>query len=1622
MNIIENKEIEYLEESNFLRKCCYGLKSKIDFFLGSGASKSSGIPIGQEVVWRLKRDIFCSETGSPRNIDLESRKEQQRIQKYLNEKGIYPSAGEYNEYAWYFNEAFGDDEKSTEIFIKELMKDSLPSIGYKYLGAILLSDFTNTVWTTNFDTLVQSGINCVEPNNNLITYSIENPPDFKQLQKEEYPCVCKLHGDFRYGQTKNTTSQVKSLSSKLEDNFIKELNEKGLVVVGYSGSDDSIMTALNKNMGDPSFLSNGIYWLKIINTEIPSRVEQLLKNAIKNGKKAYVIDIKNFDSFFENLYNQLGINNKAIENLKKEAIVSINTNSYLFKEKKHTEKIIDVSEIKETLENEIKNINFIDIPNICIKLLNQKADYNLILDQINGIQINDKNLIKQSFDLINYTESMFEKRIDKEKNYIFYIYGFDEIPDSLILQIQKQIINLLYFYENIRIILIGRNASFIQDFEEKISSKSYIISTSNNIELKPETIIKNDNLELIKNISDIDVYKQFSTDETNFLKIIKKFIDYTLIYDKQRFDSFRNISYRQVELSKINLEKVNDCLKNISFKLSLKTDKYITENKIKEIINNPELFDFIIKSNVINYYNNNKISLMDDYVIYYYCILNILTESISRTQELLFLKTNKVNEKFLIILYLILKTIDKESRVYRAVIKRLKKISSVYILLTNYKNLTAIKKFNAYNRIVNEFNHTQQLIYYARFIQNPGLLRDIDSLSDALHNLLPEEFYKDAITKHCDYIKTFLKNPLEKKIKEFENNVILLGVHAKFWNEPQYNKLKEISIPLIKFFRKHPLAERMKGLLSEDIILNWYEDYNWTKDWNEKEWNDFVQNITETENKNFYIFESEEDFRFKLKLFNHFNKNAYIQKLLSPIAQKILNNKTIESDSAAVVPRKLDDNFETPIIHFDNDISIFTYLIKQNGILISDILKILNNCNCGYLHHTSIYQIEELYREIKTNFNNSLKSITDDEITELYKLFVNYINTESGLYLSDFNEFLKQLSDTHKELFFNLFINDLEKNKDWQNLWMLDNSIVLLLNISEKKKATNLFSQIKNLGRIYTESVANIYISKWESHPLYETCFNEYPVLFAKQVEKEEIRNQRLKKFETETKEMFEKEIQIITNKELFIKEAENVINYIDTQKNTSKRDTDRGDLLDLQVEYIGNKIQYGDIDNYKAPPVFSLFTIKYLFNFTDDKQNLDREKAIKNIEEWFSDEKYFWRYFFWLYVCHYKKEDSEVFIKKNPDLIDKIKKSMEMEVIDFLSNDEIEIYDGGQNRRWVVPFVYYLKKLFNNKLPSWVDKNKILNFIAYPAWQLSTGFGAHTNGEFKWENWNSVCEWIVEVSGITTETIIQKALEVLPLLKYDQSQTQIITIFVEKVKTDTVYKQQMLNSILNKTIIEIQKDYTDHSNTSIMNGGALSSFWRETNENFVDDLYPYLNFSKYNPDDINYCRKMVFEYFCRMASEEQKNKTIALLRERINEENVKFYLAKLGYEEAIIKIIDEFIQGKSFETDYAFFSPLFGKAKKSKILLEKYYELYEYSIAKNNDRRQYLTAYAKEGIFQSVEENNFKNIKRKLEKLINKRKKLGLYFEGIQDFLNEIEQRVYGKNKIGEKDNENNN
>lgn len=1222
------------------------------------------------------------------------------------------------------------------------------------------------------------------------------------------------------------------------------------------------------------------------------------------------------------------------------------------------------------------------------------------------------------YELKNYSENCFQ--INESETPLLFLDGIDEVANSKLISFIKELENLKSKNTSVRFIISGRNGAFVSEIN---ALKHIDVKLSFFIDSKLQNLMYKFNGTIFEPFVGIPFYRNFlSSRNTENLKTYKDFIvalvESKLENDKKKNDRSENLL--DLNDNGIDLKHIQNKLANFSYSLFKTSNNIFSKKNLKNYFNSAETF-FLLKSCLFDYKDENNISFFSNIYLEFFVARYYAKKSFSLIQKELFITTGKIIVHYVNIIAILMNYISNTSKMYKKISRLLNNETSAYILLTDYTTLSDEKRYSWYKKILGEFNKNKKLIYYGRFNQTHDILKNIDSLSDSMHKLLPEQFYDDAVQLHCNEIRNFIENPSVNNIMTFENAVILLGVHNRFWKENQQKLLKEISISLIKFFRENKLAKYMEGLLSEDIVLSWYEDYGWTTNWNEKEWNSFVEKVN-GKKLDFYTFDSEKDFRLKLKLFIHFHKNIYIRNFLVPLALKILSNKTISSDmKSSIIPRNLDDEFETATIHFDNDIFYFTSAIKEYVITISDVLLILNSCVEYYLNCNSDYQLNELYKEIILQFKNSINKMTESDIPDFYKLFTKYIEYNSGLYIGKFSEYLELLNNEQKVKIFSLLLLDLHEKEKWKNEWLLCKCIIILLDIENNKTAISNFQKLKDIEKIYNNCIYDLFNQKLSVHPLYEISKTEYPIIFAEQIKKDEKRNKALKDFEDEKQNMLKNEINVVSNKESLLSEINKILDYLNGNREGSKRDSDRGRLLELEYENIGNKIQYNYADNYSTPPMFSCFAIKYLFNSIEIAGSLNREKIYINIESWFSDEKYFWRYFFWLFICHYKKEEINSFLEQNLDLISKIKDSMKNDVSILLENDDIELYDGGNNRYWVVPFIHYLKRFYNNKLPEWVNKQKLLNFVAYPAWALSTGYGVYSNEEFNWQNWNSVFDWLEEVTEYDADYIIKKALDILSVLKSDQSKTQIITVFVEKVKTESVYKLQMLDAVIDKTIVEIQKNYKNFNETSIMNGGALSSFWRETKENLIDKIYDYLDFSKYDPNDVNQCRNMIFEYFCRKATLKQKNKTIDLLKNKIADNNVRIYLAKLGYERAILKTIDEFLNGKNFNTNYAMYSPLFGNSKKSMRLLKKYFQLYEYSIKKDNDRRRYLISYARTGILQTTSRRNFHCLKRKMNRLISKLKKENKYFESTQNFLNEIEQKVFEDDSFQQNIEENN-
>ena len=156
----------------------------------------------------------------------------------------------------------------------------------------------NSVWTTNFDDLV---IDSIKANGgNVIdipldvTHRVDRPENRKNL------VLVKLHGDYKYGPTKNTDKELQVQESKLKEALIHRLQTKHLIVTGYSGRDLSIMEALRE-----AYSTSGggrLFWCGR-GQQIPPRVRELIELARSFGRTAYYIDTEGFDELLISLTN-----------------------------------------------------------------------------------------------------------------------------------------------------------------------------------------------------------------------------------------------------------------------------------------------------------------------------------------------------------------------------------------------------------------------------------------------------------------------------------------------------------------------------------------------------------------------------------------------------------------------------------------------------------------------------------------------------------------------------------------------------------------------------------------------------------------------------------------------------------------------------------------------------------------------------------------------------------------------------------------------------------------------------------------------------------------------------------------------------------------------------------------------------------------------------------------------------------------------------------------------------------------------------------------------------------------------------------------------------------------------
>ena len=92
----------------------------------------------------------------------------------------------------------------------------------------------------------------------MTTAAIDNAERAERcLRESSWPFLAKLHGDFQSVELKNTTDELREQDVRMRRALGAACARFGLVVVGYSGRDESVMAALTEVLTQPNAFQAG---------------------------------------------------------------------------------------------------------------------------------------------------------------------------------------------------------------------------------------------------------------------------------------------------------------------------------------------------------------------------------------------------------------------------------------------------------------------------------------------------------------------------------------------------------------------------------------------------------------------------------------------------------------------------------------------------------------------------------------------------------------------------------------------------------------------------------------------------------------------------------------------------------------------------------------------------------------------------------------------------------------------------------------------------------------------------------------------------------------------------------------------------------------------------------------------------------------------------------------------------------------------------------------------------------------------------------------------------------------------------------------------------------------------
>ncbi|RQU79316.1 SIR2 family protein [Burkholderia cenocepacia] len=308
MPVPEIKEIDFRQHVSQTGK-------QLMWFLGAGASRSSGLPTATDLTWDLKLRYYCAQENQDIVAhDVSNRAIQARIQAYMNSRG-FPPLWDPAEYSFYFELLFGKDYAAQQKYLNTaLATEKISStIGHRALAALLHLGLARVIFTTNFDEVVESAYASIT-GKNLATFHLEGSyAALDALNAERFPLYAKVHGDFRYQTVKNLSDDLLHNDREIQKCLVAAATRFGMIVSGYSGRDGNVMEMFREAIEQNNAFPHGLYWTVTRISRVEKSVRDLMDYAHSKGIKGGVVETGTFDEMLTKIWRLVAEKNPAVD-------------------------------------------------------------------------------------------------------------------------------------------------------------------------------------------------------------------------------------------------------------------------------------------------------------------------------------------------------------------------------------------------------------------------------------------------------------------------------------------------------------------------------------------------------------------------------------------------------------------------------------------------------------------------------------------------------------------------------------------------------------------------------------------------------------------------------------------------------------------------------------------------------------------------------------------------------------------------------------------------------------------------------------------------------------------------------------------------------------------------------------------------------------------------------------------------------------------------------------------------------------------------------------------------------------------------------------------------------------